>query len=77
MTPIEAVFAVIIFFVGLLAGRMGAALIDLKVRRDPRVVVLEFPSQLNHRNHVRRQFSILHGSPFWSVTVKQLTDSAF
>lgn len=36
MTPIEAVFAVIIFFVGLLAGRMGAALIDLKVRRDPR-----------------------------------------
>ena len=40
----------------------NAPLIDLKVRRDSRVVVLLFSGQLDHRDHVRREFCIFHFS---------------
>lgn len=38
-----------------------AALIDLEVRRDPRVVVFQMASELDNRHHVRSDLAVLHG----------------
>lgn len=40
------------------------ALINLEIRRDPRIVVFPLTGQLDHRNHVRREFFVLHIKPF-------------